>query len=60
MIIDIQKVIRESLREGETFKSVSTQLSKLAMAHMIRDFDGLKQRLPLLPQSLSFPAPLSV
>jgi len=51
MIIDIHKVVRETLREGETIKSVSTQLNNLAMAHMIRDFDGLKQRLPLLPQS---------
>jgi len=48
MIIDIQKVIRETLREGETFESVNTQLINLAKYHMIRHWKGaggLRERL---------------
>ena len=47
MIIDIQKVIRESLREGETYEGVNEELRKLALMHMIRDFKGLSERLTL-------------
>jgi hypothetical protein len=55
MIIDIQKVIRETLRDGETSESVNAAMLNLGKGHMLRDFDGLKRRMvtrdgsPLIP-----------